>query len=155
MNFEIIRADLSLADDIINIENSCFDKPWSEKSVKSQLESEFKVTFLCRCNGICAGYISFTTVLDEGQIDLVAVAPRFRRIGVAKALFEAVFGYLEENGLKFLTLEVRASNLPAISLYEKLGFKRDGIRKKYYDGIEDAVLMSCERGERFGKSGEK
>lgn len=155
MNFEIIKADLSLADDIIKIENACFEKPWSENSLRAQLSSEFTLTLLCKCEGQAAGYVSVTRALDEGQVDLVAVHPNFRRMGVAKELFNALFECAEELDINFFTLEVRVSNTPAISLYEKLGFKRDGVRKKYYDGIEDAVLMSCERGVRIGEGVEE
>ena len=151
MEFEIIRADISLFDDIVKIENACFEKPWSANSIRAQLESGFAVTYLCRAGGAAAGYITLTKALDEGQIDVLAVLPEFRRTGIAERLFGAVFEYSENNGIDFLTLEVRASNRPALSLYEKLGFKRVGLRKKYYGGTEDAVLMTLERGEWLGK----
>lgn len=151
MEFEIIRADISLFDDIVKIENACFESPWSENSVRAQLESEFAATFLLRKDGKSAGYITLTKALDEGQIDVLAVLPEFRRTGIAERLFGAVFEYCKKCGIEFLTLEVRASNTPALSLYEKLGFRRVGLRKKYYGGTEDAVLMTLERGEKLGK----
>ena len=151
MDFEITRADLRLFRDIVNIENDCFDKPWSEKLLKSQLESKNTVTFLCFADGEAAGFITLTKALDELQIDILAVLPKFRRMGIADRLFEVVYEFSENNGIEFLTLEVRSSNIPAISLYEKHGFRQVGLRKKYYDGIEDAVLMTLERGEGFGK----
>lgn len=151
MEFEIVRADVSFFEDIVRIENACFESPWSENSIKAQLKSEFATTYLCRADGINAGYITLTKALDEGQIDALAVLPGFRRKGIAERLFGEVLDFSENNGIDFLTLEVRASNRPALSLYEKLGFKRVGLRKKYYGGTEDAVLMTLERGERLGK----
>lgn len=151
MKIEITRADISLFDDIVKIENVCFEKPWSENSIRAQLESGFAITYLCKVDGIAAGYITLTKALDEGQIDVLAVLPKYRRQGVAERLFKAVFEYSENNGIDFLTLEVRESNHPALSLYKKMGFKCVGLRKKYYDGSENAVLMTLERGERLGK----
>lgn len=151
MNFEITRADLRLFRDIAKIENACFEKSWSENLLKSQLESKNSVTFLCLAGGEAAGFITLTKAFDELQIDILAVLPKFRRMGIADRLFKAVCEFSENNGINSLTLEVRASNIPAISLYKKHGFRQVGLRKKYYGGIEDAVLMTLERGEGFGK----
>lgn len=151
MNFEITRADLRLFRDIVKIENACFEKPWSENLLKSQLESKNSVTFLCHAGGEAAGFITLTKAFDELQIDILAVLPKFRRMGIADRLFKAVYEFSENNGINSLTLEVRSSNIPAISLYKKHGFRQVGLRKKYYGGIEDAVLMTLERGEGFGK----
>ena len=90
------------------------------------------------------GYAGLHAVLDEGYIDNVAVAPEYRRQGIADALIGA-FTRFGEARLAFLTLEVRAGNDPAITLYEKHGFYEVGRRKDYYDDPkEDAVLMTRE-----------
>ena len=94
--------------------------------------------------GNILGYAGLHVILDEGYIDNVAVEPDARRHGVASALLEVLcrFGAAK---LAFLTLEVRASNAPAIALYEKYGFQRAGLRPKYYDKPrEDAVIMTRE-----------
>ena len=84
------------------------------------------------------GYANFLHVLDEGDIGNVAVAPEFRRQGVAAALLD----------LAFLTLEVRVSNAPAIALYRKHGFQTVGQRRNYYQKPdEDALLMTWFRRE--------
>ena len=81
-------------------------------------------------------------VLDEGYIDNVAVRPDCRRQGIASALLGA-FERFAQAHLAFLTLEVRASNTPAIALYEAHGFVREGVRKNYYTNPrEDAVIMT-------------
>ena len=90
------------------------------------------------------GYAGLHAVLDEGYIDNVAVEPDARRHGVASALLD-VFCRFGQANLAFLTLEVRASNAPAIALYEKHGFVRAGLRKNYYQAPrEDAVIMTKE-----------
>ena len=87
-----------------------------------------------------------STVLDEGNLDNIAVARPARRNGVADALLSALTGFGREH-LACLMLEVRASNAPAIALYEKHGFTAAGRRKNYYDApCEDAILMTLEFG---------
>ena len=83
-----------------------------------------------------------SVVLDEGNLDNIAVAPDYRRRGVADALLGAVTGFGRAH-LAALLLEVRASNAPAIALYEKHGFAAVGRRKNYYEAPkEDAILMT-------------
>lgn len=147
---EIIFADERHISDIVNIENECFERPWSEKSVESFVAGKNNVTLLCVENGCIAGYAGMMKVPDEGQITNIAVLPEFRKKGFGDALVSKLKEYCESHNLLFMTLEVRVSNTPAIRLYEKHGFKRTGLRKKYYGGTEDAVLMTFERGDGFG-----
>ena len=94
--------------------------------------------------GNILGYAGLHAVLDEGYIDNIAVEEAARRHGVASALLD-VFCRFGAANLSFLTLEVRASNSPAIGLYEKYGFRRVGLRPGYYDAPkEDAVIMTRE-----------
>ena len=93
-------------------------------------------------DGALLGYAVLSTVLDEGSLDNIAVAPEARRNGIADALLSALTAFGREH-LTCLMLEVRASNAPAIALYEKHGFAAVGRRKNYYDAPrEDAVLMT-------------
>ena len=83
-------------------------------------------------------------ILDEGTLEKIAVAPAFRRQGVAEAILGAYLRFGAAH-LAFLTLEVRAGNAPAIALYEKMGFQTVGRRKNYYRELhEDALLMTVE-----------
>jgi ribosomal-protein-alanine N-acetyltransferase len=91
------------------------------------------------------GYIGSQTVLDESDMMNVAVSPAHRRKGIAEALVLALADALREKGSAKLTLEVRASNAPAITLYEKLDFKPIGMRKNYYrNPKEDALILQKE-----------
>jgi ribosomal-protein-alanine N-acetyltransferase len=82
-------------------------------------------------------------IAGEGYITNVAVAPRFRRLGVATALLGALLSYAKENGLLFITLEVRESNRAARLLYGGLGFTDEGTRRNFYtDPAEDAIIMT-------------
>ena len=87
-------------------------------------------------------------LLDEGYITNVAVFPEQRRRGIAGQLLQVFLNFAEANRLAFLTLEVRASNAPAIALYRKHGFQTVGQRRNYYQKPdEDALLMTWFRRE--------
>ena len=97
-------------------------------------------------DGTVLGYAGLQTVLDEGYINNVAVDEKFRRQGVADELI-AAFVRFGQAKLAFLTLEVRASNDRAISLYQKMGFHEVGRRPKYYHNPrEDALILRKEFG---------
>ena len=122
------------------LEAACFPAdPWPESMI-SRLRERFIVA---RSGDELLGYIVLATVLDEGSIDNIAVAPAHRRKGVADLLVQEVIRRGREMGLSFITLEVRAGNGPAIALYRKHGFETVGRRKGYYEKPrEDAVLMT-------------
>ena len=126
------------------IERACFSLPWTAEQIRSQLRDE-QHEFLAALdeNGTVLGYVGMMTVLDEGYIANVAVDPACRRQGIADRLIARLCEISQERGLSFATLEVRASNAPAIALYEKHGFVPVGLRKAYYERPrEDAVLMT-------------
>lgn len=128
---------------IAEIERECFSHPWSENALREELFND-TACFIAAVTetGEVAGYAGLHCVLDEGYIDNIAVRDQYRRQGVAGELLGAFLRFGKAN-LAFLTLEVRASNEPAIALYSKFGFKEVGRRKGYYDAPkEDAVLMT-------------
>ncbi len=129
---------------IAAIERACFHDPWSEQGLREELELENNL-FLAAVEGdIVTGYVGCQTVLDEGYITNVAVAPECRRKGIAAALLQALRARAAEKDLAFITLEVRASNAPAIALYEGAGYVPVGTRKNFYTAPkEDALLMTC------------
>jgi len=131
------------------IEDACFSLPWTRQALERQMNAE-NCLFLAALDqgGALMGYVGLMTVLDEGYISNVAVSEKYRRRGVADALITELIGRTRED-LAFLTLEVRESNLPAISLYAKHGFKPAGIRRDYYDRPrENALLMTLFFDER-------
>ena len=128
---------------VATLEAASFSTPWSEKSIGEELTNEWAYWLTAVENGALAGYIGIQFGLDGGDIMTVATAPAFRGQGVAKALITRAVEFLKEKNLGYLTLEVRPSNLPAVGLYETLGFQEVGRRKRYYkDPVEDALLMT-------------
>ena len=144
MEYRIIDTTEAQLAQIEKIEQQCFSCPWTLDQLRSQLSDDRHV-FLAAVDagGTVLGYVGMMFVLDEGYISNVAVAPDFRRQGVADALISALMTRAEELNLAFVTLEVRAGNEPAKSLYAKHGFVPVGRRKNYYDlPKEDAILMT-------------
>ena len=125
------------------LEAICFSDPWSENSVASELNNKLSYWLVALDGDRVAGYIGSQTVMGESDMMNVAVHPDYRRKGIAETLILALIdGLKQEMDSNSLTLEVRASNAPAISLYEKLGFGQVGLRKNYYrNPREDALIL--------------
>ena len=150
MSFRIVPMTAAHLPKIAALEKVCFPAdPWSGELFRAALESPHTVLLLAEGEyGAVLGYAVLSAVLDEGNLDNIAVAPHCRRQGVADALLSALtkFG---RTSLSVLLLEVRASNLPAIALYEKHGFVPVGRRKNYYESPrEDALLMTLDFSEK-------
>ena len=130
---------------VAELERICFADPWSEKSVASELDNKWALWLVALDGDTVVGYIGSQTAVDETDVMNVAVHPDHRRQGIAEALIKKLVLELKERGSHALMLEVRASNAPAISLYEKLGFLQVGLRKNYYrNPKEDALILRKE-----------
>lgn len=132
-------ADLSI------IEQACFSRPWSEQSLAKLLENENAMVIIARGGGRCVGYIGAHIIFDECEIMNIGVLPAFRRQGVAFALLSRLLSEAALRNVLVATLEVRASNSKAISLYSKFGYKKLGVRKNYYTApVEDAIILRAD-----------
>lgn len=130
---------------IARLERHCFSDPWSEKSVASELNNCLSLWLVALDGATVAGYIGSQSVGDEADMMNVAVHPDYRRRGIARELVMGLVAALGEKGVHSLALEVRASNAPAIALYEQLGFTQVGRRPNYYrNPKEDALILRKE-----------
>ena len=130
-------------DDVYIIETECFSHPWSKQSLEEELNNETSLFLVAKEENEVIGYIGISIVIDEGYIFNVAVRKSYRNKGVATALINELVTYGKKNNFSFITLEVRESNLPAISLYSKFGFIKAGERKDYYSNPkENAILLT-------------
>lgn len=144
MAFDIVNAAPQHLEALEKLEQSCFSLPWTREMLYSQLPDDSHEFLVAEENGELLGYVGMMTVLDEGYISNVAVAPEHRRKGCADALITALLGRAALRELSFVTLEVREHNEPAIALYRKHGFVPVGLRKNYYEApVENALLMTC------------
>ena len=130
---------------VAELEKICFSDPWSQRSIASELTNPLSHWLVAEAEAGIAGYVGSQTVMEETDMMNIAVHPDHRRKGIAEALVCALVEDLKAMGSHCLTLEVRASNDPAISLYEKLGFAQIGRRKNYYrNPREDALILRKE-----------
>lgn len=130
-------------DDVYIIETECFSHPWSKQSLEEELNNETSLFLVAKEENEVIGYIGMSIVIDEGYIFNVAVREKYRNNGIATALINELVTYGKKNNFSFITLEVRESNLPAISLYSKFGFIKAGERKDYYSNPkENAILLT-------------
>ncbi len=141
---EVVRMTQEHIPDVALIEKECFGEcAWSEISIEESLNIDGANFFVALYDGGIAGYVGMNTVLDEGYITNVAVNGKFRRKGVADCLISRLDECMAELELAFISLEVRVSNIPAISLYEKNGYENVGRRKSFYRlPTEDAYIMT-------------
>lgn len=130
---------------IAELETICFNDPWSEKSIASELGNRLSCWLVALDQDTVVGYVGSQTVLGETDMMNIAVHPEYRNKGIALALITALIEELSKQGSHSLMLEVRASNDPAKSLYAKLGFETVGLRKNYYrNPKEDALILRKE-----------
>jgi len=144
----IVKLDSSFLDEAMVIETSCFTDPWSRKMLSAEIEdpATFYLAALDK-EGKLAAYAGMKIVLDEGHIHNVAVAPAYRRRGIARTMIQALVAHAKEQRFSCLFLEVRACNDAAIALYHSLGFKKLATRRDYYKNPrEDAVVMMLDLG---------
>jgi ribosomal-protein-alanine N-acetyltransferase len=141
----IIRlAEVSDAEEIFDIEEECFSIPWSMDSIVNELEDPgHKLYFVVEENKQLLAYAGVWLVADEGQITNVAVRTCARREGYGAMLVRKLVKECFKRGAAEIFLEVRVSNVAAMSLYRRLGFTVKGLRKHYYqEPVEDAYIMS-------------
>lgn len=137
----MMLADL---DRILELEQQCFSSPWSRQTFESELHGDGPpgLHIVGIYHDEIIGYSNTWFVIDEAHITNVAVAPEYQGRGVGETLLRYIIGTAVAHDLVCIHLEVRISNVPAIRLYEKLGFKAIGVRKRYYeDNHEDALMM--------------
>ena len=126
------------------LELQCFSDPWTETMLREMLESSLDSSFLLffgEEEQQAVGYANVRVLGDEAELMRICVAPEFRGRGWSGPLLEEGMREMTRRGAVSATLEVRAGNVPAIRLYERHGFQKEGLRKKYYrDPVEDAAI---------------
>jgi [ribosomal protein S18]-alanine N-acetyltransferase len=139
-------ARVSDIDDILGIEQSSFNAPWSREAFYREIaENQFAHYLLIEDQFFPIGYCGIWLVMDEAHITNIAVLPSYRGRKLGKQLMKEAMKYSMRYGARTMTLEVRVSNHVAQNLYRKLGFQAGGIRKNYYsDNGEDALVMWVE-----------
>lgn len=143
MKTNIRKAKISDLEAIKEIEDESFIKPFTKEDLLYEISQNPVSNFLVlEKDGLVVGFIDYWVTFDSATIDQIAVKKSERNQGFAKILLEKSINDLKElSEVSFLTLEVRASNEPAINLYKSFGFQKVTIKEKYYDDGEDAIYM--------------
>lgn len=147
--FQIIITKMTQDDinDVIEIEKEVYgEHHWSKSSFYDELQNNLAHYFVAKnSQGENIAYVGTWHIIDEGHITTIAVKKDYMRKYIGEALIVKALENCYEEKIKYLTLEVRVSNEPAINLYSKYGFKSLGTRKGYYqDNDEDALIMWTE-----------
>ncbi len=152
LHVQFMPAQKTDIEQIEAIEQRAYPFPWARNVLLEEIEGEsFSYVYVARLvtasgqPGAITGYHFFWLVSDEIHILNIAVDPEYQGCGLGTRLMQFAINFGKERGATCAFLEVRVSNLPAQQLYAKLGFKRIGLRKRYYsDNKEDAYVMKLQ-----------
>ncbi len=137
--FEMTSEDIELISKNFNTD---FDEFWSIDNLKNDFNNPNSSYFIAKLNDEIVGFVGTLKIVDELNIMNIATKVDKRSLGIATKLLSYVIEYSKSIGCKSITLEVNENNIPAIHLYEKFNFKRIGLRKKYYNNTDNAILMT-------------
>ncbi|MFZ5502205.1 MAG: ribosomal protein S18-alanine N-acetyltransferase [Pseudomonadota bacterium] len=134
---------LSDVDAVLAVEQSVQSYPWSRGNFCDALRNGYQC-YLDEFNNTPRAYAIVMPVVDEAELLNIGVAAAQQRQGLGRAMLREILKLARDRQMKRMFLEVRPSNLPAIALYETVGFCEIGRRRGYYQGSEDALIMACE-----------
>lgn len=141
MEIEIVTMNESHVDSVWEIEKALIASPWSKESIQKLTTTDNAVAKVATIDGKAMGYYSFYQILDEADVNNIAVDSAWQNKGVGSALMHDMIEECKLRGIASITLEVGANNIVAQKLYENFGFRKEGLRKKYYNNTEDAIIM--------------
>lgn len=143
MNLKLSKMSIEDLKSIKNVLASEFDNFWSYDVLEEELECDNSYVIVAKVDeNVIVGFAGLKVILDEADIMNIVVKKDFRHNGIGSVLLENLINYSKDLNLKTITLEVNENNLSAIRLYDKFSFDKLGIRKNYYDGKSDAIIMS-------------
>jgi ribosomal-protein-alanine N-acetyltransferase len=142
----IQKMDIQDLDEAICIESSYSGAPWSKSMFVEEMRNPSAYCFVMKIEGRprqrVIGFICFRNVVEESELLNICVHPDYRQLGAGKRLMEFYVDFSSRRGIKTFHLEVRSSNDSAIHLYRMFSYEASGMRKKFYQGRFDALLMT-------------
>lgn len=118
-----------------------FDNFWSYNILKQELENGKSKYFVAKQENKIVGFAGILLIIDQVNIMNIVVKKDKRNFGIGSLLLEEIIRYSKIHNATSITLEVNEKNIPAIKLYKKYGFKQVGLRRKYYNNEDNAILM--------------
>jgi ribosomal-protein-alanine N-acetyltransferase len=145
MTVEIRKMQTADLPRVVKIERACFGERWTVNAFANELANVASHYFVALEDGQIIGYAGYWLILEEAHITTIGTDPAVQRRGYGERMLVHLIDHAAQAEAKWLTLEVRISNEPAIKLYEKYGFSSLGKRRAYYqDNHEDALVMWTE-----------
>lgn len=141
INLNIEKITISDLKEIYEIEKRCYPNPWGYQSMKNELNLPFAFNYKFKLNGNIAGYCFCSFCLDNLHINNFCIDKTYQNKGNGLKFLKILIKEAKNNGVRILTLEVDTNNLKALSLYKKIGFKKDRLIKKFYSNGNDAQRM--------------
>lgn len=126
---------------IINLQRENFSDGWNENMLVSAFNENNFFALGYFENDLLVSFVSYSITPDTADVEGVCTSLQYRNKGLARGVLKEVEKTLIEKGIRKLFLEVRESNINAISLYKSLGFNQISVRKKYYSNGENALIF--------------
>ena len=145
MNLSDIKISKMNIDDLNIIKNNLltdFDNFWTFDILKNELESKNSLYFVAKLNDEIIGFASIKIILDECELMNIVTKKAYRKNGIGNLLLNLIINKSKELKLTKINLEVSNTNITAINLYKKAGFIKVGLRNKYYNNENSAILMT-------------
>ncbi len=117
-----------------------FDDFWTYTTLKQELENGKSKYFVAKQENEILGFAGVLPIIDEINVMNIVVKKNKRNLGIGSLLLEKIINF--SKNYASITLEVNEKNIPAINLYKKYGFKQVGLRKKYYNNQDNAIIMT-------------
>ena len=140
-----ITISLMTQEDLLYLEKNLiteFDDFWNYSILKQEFLSENTTYIVAKQDNNIIGFAGILTIIDEANIMNIVTKKDKRNLKVGSLLLENLIKISKQKNLKSITLEVNEHNIPAIKLYEKFNFNKVGIRKKYYNNTDSAIIMT-------------
>lgn len=141
-NVKIYKMTIADLDTISDILFSDFDDFWNVSTLKNELQNPNSQYIIAKLNNEIVGFGGIWKAVDDIHITDIVVKKNFRGQKIGSILLEQLISLAKKQNITSITLEVNSTNIPAQNLYEKFGFKKVGLRKKYYNNIDDAIIMT-------------
>ncbi len=138
---EYVKMSREHIDGLVKVEEQCFNSGFARQTFEKELENKLSTYVVALKDAQVVGYAGLWNICGEADIMNVGVCPDFRRMGIARGMLKKLIELCGGMQVFSINLEVRKSNYAAQKLYKKMGFEEVGIRPKYYENTEDAVLM--------------
>jgi ribosomal-protein-alanine N-acetyltransferase len=141
----IQKMNIQDLDEVFSIETSASLTPWSKNMFVEEMRNRFDRCFVMRredgCKQPVIGFICFRNIIEESELLNICVHPDYRQLGVGKRLMQFYVDFSSRRGIRTFYLEVNSSNQSAIHLYQSFSYQSSGMRKNFYQGRFDALLM--------------